>query len=70
MTADRGRVHGFVGEEPFEHGHRLVNVGVRDDPHAAAVMFLMNDVMVEGMVRHRQKPLPAPEEGRGCLITT
>jgi hypothetical protein len=50
-------VHGFVREEVPERCHRFVDVDVRDDPHAAAMKFLMNDVVIEaGVVRHHAKP--------------
>jgi hypothetical protein len=46
-------VDGPVRIDELERSDRLVDVVVRDDTHAAAVGFLVNDVMVErGVVRH------------------
>jgi hypothetical protein len=64
-------VSGFVREEQLERGQRLGDVHVRDDPHAAAVMVLVNDVVVErGPVRHLEKPPRVPGAGPGGLVTT
>jgi hypothetical protein len=64
-------MHRFVREEQLEHGHRLVDVSVRNDPDATAVMLVVDDGMVEpGVVRHRAKPPRVPEDGPGRLLTT
>jgi hypothetical protein len=47
----------LVRVELLQLRHHLVDIGVRDDPHAAAVMVLVDDVMIDrGVVRHGAKP--------------
>jgi hypothetical protein len=56
MAPDRRRMDELVRIELLQLRHHFVDIGVHDDPDAAAVMVLVDDVMIErGVVRHGAK---------------